>query len=399
MEKFMNNKRSQQRLGRILHWLAWVLGVAELGIMSRAGEWLGYEQIGTLGFVYFLALMAGVVIGPRLPMHTANVVGLSVLLAALPIVGIGLLVQGVIAPKAMFTTVCVLWAASGAGAGMLDNAQSSAAVNYSPRGGTSSVAMLGTRHLGTLSASAATAVAVTYGIDVGWHYVALGAILIVPFLGRRAVPDVHRTDVGVAAPGGRSVSAWVLFPMGLYLTASVLPISASWAWINPIMRELHAPDILSASALSVFVVAQAIASFVYYRRSLKHSASRLVRGGLVVSAVGVVALVLVVTHGKVQILPAEWLNYVAWGAFALIGWGVAPLPMVVAQAANRLPMKLRITSRISRMVALQCLLVAAGNYALGRLAELWTGAQAYAAMSVMCVVILFLGIRITSRRS
>jgi hypothetical protein len=394
-----NNHGQKWRLGRVLHWLAWVLGMAELGIMSRAGEWLDYEQIGTLGFVYFLGLFAGVVIGPRVPMQTANVVALGVLLAAVPIVGIGLLLEGVIAPSVMFTIVCVLWASSGAGAGIVDNAQSSLAVNYyTTRGGTSSVAMLGTRHLGTLSASAATAVAVSYGFEVGWHYVVLGAILILPVLGRGAVPDVHRTNV-VSESSGPNVSAWILLPLGLYLSASVLPISASWAWINPIMRELQASEILGASALSAFVISQAIASYVYFTRSKKHDASRLVRGGLVIAALGVIAVVLVVARGTVQILPAGWLNYAAWAGFVLIGWGVAPLPMVVFQAANRLPMRVRITSRVSVVSAVQCLVVAAGNYGLGRLADLWTGAQAFAAMSVACVAVLFLGMGLTSRHS
>jgi hypothetical protein len=388
------NEYKMRRLGRVLHMLAWVLGVAELGIMSRAGEWLEYEQLGTLGFVYFLGLFAGVVIGPRVPMRTANVVGLSVLMAAIPIIGIGLLLEGVFSPSTMFTTVCILWASSGAGAGILDNAQSSLAVNYSTRGGTSSVAMLGTRHLGTLSASAATAVAISYGFEVGWHYVLLGALLILPILGRGAVPDVHRTEPP-APSGGRNVSALVLLPLGLYLSASVLPISASWAWINPIMRELKASEFLSASALSAFVIAQAIASYVYFSRSRKHNVSRLVRGGLVIAALGVAAVVLAVTH----VLPAESVNYAAWGGFALLGWGVAPLPMVVFQAANRLPMKVRITSRVSVISATQCLVVAAGNYGLGRLAELWTGVQAFTVMSVACVVILFIGMGLTSRHS
>jgi hypothetical protein len=388
------NDYKMRRLGRVLHMLAWVLGVAELGIMSRAGEWLEYEQLGTLGFVYFLGLFAGVVIGPRVPMRTANVVGLSVLMAAIPIIGIGLLLEGVFSPSTMFTTVCILWASSGAGAGILDNAQSSLAVNYSTRGGTSSVAMLGTRHLGTLSASAATAVAISYGFEVGWHYVLLGALLILPILGRGAVPDVHRTEPP-APSGGRNVSALVLLPLGLYLSASVLPISASWAWINPIMRELKASEFLSASALSAFVIAQAIASYVYFSRSRKHNVSRLVRGGLVIAALGVAAVVLAVTH----VLPAESVNYAAWGGFALLGWGVAPLPMVVFQAANRLPMKVRITSRVSVISATQCLVVAAGNYGLGRLAELWTGVQAFTVMSVACVVILFIGMGLTSRHS
>lgn len=391
----MSNNPSPRvkRLGRVLYRLAWVLGVAELGIMSRAAEWLEYEQVGTLGFLYFLGLLGGVLIAPRLPMRSSTLLGLSVLVAALPIVGIGVLLSGALGIAWTFSTICALWAVSGMGAGMLDNAHNAQSVNFSTRGRTNSVAMLGVRHLGTLSASAITAVAVSNGIGVGWHYIALGAVLVLPILGVRHVPNLSHAT-GDDSRGNRSPS--VLVVLGLFLSAAVLPISASWAYINPVMiDELQAPGLWGTSALSAFVLAQAIACFVYFKRSLKHDASRLVRGGIVLAGIGAAALVLVVAH----LVPAESAHIVAYAGFVLLGWGIAPLPMVIFQRANALPLRMKVTTRLSLISAQQCVLVALGNLALGRAAQAWGGENAFAATCGLCVALMLASFRLIAPRA
>ncbi len=384
-----------RRLGRILYVLAFALGVAELGIASRAGEWLNYSQLGQLATFYTVSLLIGVTIAPaiRSP-RVATVVG--VLLSALPIIGIGYAVATLPSDE-IFSVVLVLWSLSGAGSGIVDNTQSSSAVHHSTRGREDSVNMLAIRHMGTLGASLLSLVLVGRGIDASFQYMFLGAVLLVPaVLGRWMPGAAPRTTPAAEAAGAHAnyQSVWMLPVMGFFAAAGVLPVSLTWTWAEPVMRELKADASLASLTLTIFVIAQGAACVVYFLRSRKHDGRRLVVGGLWIAALGVVLLGVSLIQARTPFLAADQGRYVAMAGMALFGWGVAPLPMVVMNRVGRLRLRMGTRLRIALAVIVQCLIVAGANYAFGNLAGLFTGFGAYVAAATICVGALLLCLRL-----
>jgi hypothetical protein len=383
-----------RRLGRILYLLSLVLGVAELGIVSRAGEWLGYAQLGQLGSFYTAALFVGVMVAPLIRnLRVATVI--SVLLSALPVAGIGATLLMAIPPERVFGIVLVLWPLSAVGAGILDNVQSSLGVLHKTQGRNDAVAMLAMRHVGTLGASILTLAAVSANVSAGVQYIVVGAFLVVPVLVGRAMPHHSATKVNEVPREvtGRRPASFLLV-MGAFAAAAVLPVSLTWAWAEPVMRELHADPHIATFALMAFVIAQGIACVVYFKRSAKHAARKLVLGGLWIAAIGVGLLALTVVQTRSPFLSDDVSLVVVMAGFALFGWGVAPLPMVVMGRVSELPMKLSTRQRISRTVLVQCALVAGGNQLFGVLASQFSGVITYVGTAVVCVGALLLCMRL-----
>ena len=386
-----------RRLGLLLFILAGALGMAELGIMSRGGEWVSYTQLGRLNFFYPLALLAGVMIAPWLRLSLKATTTVSIVLAAVPIIGIGAALLTL--PRSeVFVVVAVLWPLSGVAAGILDNAQSSQAMVYSTRGRSDAVAMLAARHGGTLAASGFSTAAVALHMLPGWQYAILGAVLLLPALLTLKAPNVERPPVTEEAgsvgteearPAGTQ-SAWVLVLMGFLMMAAVLPVSVTWSWAEPLMKELHTGPQLASWTLTGFVVAQGIACFVYFKRSERKQARGLVLGGLWIAAVGVALLVAAVVQVHEHYVPIAVGQAFAAAGMAAFGWGVGPLPMVVMIRVGALPLKLDMSHRNSRTVIIQCLLVAIGNLVFGQVAAGLTAFDAYAVTAALCVGALML---------
>jgi hypothetical protein len=377
---------AMRRLGLVLYALAFALGIAELGVMRRASEWLSYEEIGTLGGVYTIALACGFAMAPALRVRSAVLIGASGLVSAVPIIGMGLVLVGV-APRGGFVPAAVLWALSGFGAGVQDTGWAAQSSTFSTRERVDGVAMLAVRFGGILFVSLVTAVAVATGVSVGWEYVGLGVVLLVPLLGVHYIPEPRATAVSENMTVARF---WALPAMGAYMAAAVLPTSVGFAWIPPIMAELHGSSGLASIVTSAFVGVETVACVVYFNRS-RTPAARLVLEGGIVATVGVILLVLAALHGHRALVSAGWGQAFAAIGFALLGWGVSPLPGVVQRVASQLTSKWGLVARMAMMVVLQCILVGLCNLLFGQLAELWTAATAYAITAVLCVACLFIG--------
>jgi hypothetical protein len=379
-----------RRLGRVLYILSAALGVAELGITSRAGEWLSYSQLGQLGALYTAALLIGISVAPAFR-NPRTATYLSVLLSALPVVGIGavLVTQP---PEHVFGMVRILWPLSAIGAGILDNVQTSLGVVRRSRGRHDAVAMLGMRHFGTLCASLASYAAVAGHVSAGVQYVWFGIALLLPVLLGRALPKSAPKPKDVAQHGTRS--ALVLVVMGIFAAAAVLPVSLTWAWAEPVMRELHAGPHAASYTLMAFVVAQGLSCLVYFGLSGKLQPRTLAVIGLCIAGIGVGLLAFVVVRGSV--LDADLARNLAAAGMAAFGWGVAPLPMVVMGRVSTLPLKLSMSSRLSRTVLVQASLVAGGNYLFGSVASRFSGFDAYVVTAAICVGALLLCLRLLS---
>jgi hypothetical protein len=378
-----------RRLGRALYILSAALGVAELGITSRAGEWLSYSQLGQLGALYTAALLIGISVAPafRNPRVATYV---SVLLSALPVIGIGAVLVTQPAEH-VFGLVRILWPLSAIGAGILDNVQTSLGVVRRSRGRHDAVAMLGMRHFGTLCASLASYAAVAGHVSAGIQYVWFGIALVLPMLLARALPKTApKPQQDDARHGTRS--ALVLVVMGLFAAAAVLPVSLTWAWAEPVMRELHAGPQAASYTLMAFVVAQGLSCLVYFALSGRLQSRSLGVIGLCIAGIGVGLLAFVVFRGSV--LEADLARNLAAAGMAAFGWGVAPLPMVVMGRVSTLPLKLSMSSRLSRTVLVQASLVAGGNYLFGLVAGRFTGFDAYVATAAICVGALLLCMRL-----
>ena len=311
------------------------------------------------------------------------------LLSALPVVGIGavLVTQQ---PEDVFGWVRWLWPVSAIGAGILDNVQTSLGVVRRSRGRHDAVAMLGMRHFGTLCASLASYAAVAGHVSAGVQYVWFGIALLLPVLLIGALPKNAPKPTDDARHGTRS--ALVLVVMGIFAAAAVLPVSLTWAWAEPVMRELHAGAHAASYTLMAFVVAQGLSCLVYFGLSGRLQARTLAFVGLGIAGSGVAVLAFVVFRGSA--LEADLArNLVAIG-MAAFGWGVAPLPMVVMGRVSTLPLKLTMSSRLSRTVLVQASLVAVGNYVFGQVAGAFSGFGAYVTTAGICVGALLLCMRL-----
>ena len=173
-----------------------------------------------------------------------------------------------------------------------------------------------------------SAIAAAAGADPLLHFALVAAVLAgaTALLMRGLLPGVAAQPAGGGQPG-RSAAAWTpaLALLGVIAFCSFVGEGAASDWSAVYLaQELGASPGLAAAAFTAFAVTMAISRFASDPLRARLGAVRLVRGGSLLAAAGLLL-------GLVVHAPAA-----AIAAFALLGAGLAPIVPIAFSAAGHL---------------------------------------------------------------
>ena len=372
------------------------LGWVDVVLVSRAGEYLGYSELGTVLAFSTGALVIGIAVAPLVPLAVKPSLVLAGLLTVVSIVGIAATLVGL--PKAMiYVVVLSVWCLTSFASGIIDNASGALAIRVSTGGRADAVLLLGIRRTGALIASVFTTYAVSQHLSPAWHYTVVGVLLLIPVLMTAVMPDVATQSTAAQSRttgvGSTAKQFWILVLMGAFLAAAVMPTLLSLAWASPLMKELHASDSFATYGTLVFLASQVVACFAYYARSGKRKMHELVPAGLWVSVVGVVLLAATVLQVHLQFMSPAAGQWLALAGIAVFGWGIAPVPFAILIYVGELQLRWNNRVRTAVAVVIQCGLMAFGNWAFGLAAEAFSAIDAYPVVALLCIVALLIGMQ------
>lgn len=329
------------------------------------------------------------------PCLFAGVVG-----AFTPLVTIAALVTLDIPVSGLRLALPLAWGTAGIGCGLLDTSHG---VQVATFGGkrVHALGFLAVKGAGTVGAAGVGDWAIAGKVGVGPHLVGIGlaalcvgvpAALVLPRIGHNHRPKVE-------SPQGPNVGRAGLFALGGLAAAAVIPLGAIFMWGTSALLALGASGWLVGSGLVVLSVTQVVSLCACWRWAVPGTEAQLLKVCGVIAGFGTVVLagVAVLSSRGQGSAPARDVG-IAVAGIALIGVGVAPVPVLVQRAASIVQIgRLGLTTRVSVVVTVQYTCQGAALLAVGLLGQITGVVISLTVVCGLCIAALPLGVQLMRR--
>jgi MFS family permease len=292
------------------------------------------------------------------------------------------------------------WGTAGIGCGLLDTSHGVQAATFGGKR-VHALGFLAVKGAGTVGAAGVADWAIAGKVGVGPHLVGIGsaalcigvpAALVLPRIGHSHRPTVE-------SPQGPDVGRAGLFALGGLAAAAVIPVGAIFMWGTSALLALGASGWLVGSGLVVLSVTQVVSLCACWRWSVPGTEAQLVKVCGAIAGFGTVVLagVAVLSSGGHGSAPARDVG-IAVAGIALIGVGVAPIPVLVQRAASIVRTgRLGLTTRVSVVVTVQYTCQGAALLAVGLLGQVTGVVISLTVVCGLCIAALPLGVQLMRR--
>jgi MFS family permease len=329
------------------------------------------------------------------PCLFAGVVG-----AFTPLVTIAALVMLDIPVSGLRLALPLAWGTAGIGCGLLDTSHGVQAATFGGKR-VHALGFLAVKGAGTVGAAGVGDWAIAGKVGVGPHLVGIGlaalcvgvpAALVLPRIGHNHRPKVE-------SPQGPDVGRAGLFALGGLAAAAVIPLGAIFMWGTSALLALGASGWLVGSGLVVLSVTQVVSLCACWRWAVPGTEAQLLKVCGAIAGFGTVVLagVAVLSSGGQGSAPARDVG-IAVAGIALIGVGVAPVPVLVQRAALIVRTgRLGLTTRVSVVVTVQYTCQGAALLAVGLLGQITGVVISLTVVCGLCIAALPLGVQLMRR--
>jgi MFS family permease len=329
------------------------------------------------------------------PCLVAGVVG-----AFMPLLTTAALVMLDIPPSGLRLALPLTWGTAGIGCGLLDTSHGVQAATFGGKR-VHALGFLAVKGAGTVGAAGVGDWAIAAKVGVGPHLVGIGlAALCVGVPAALVLPRIGRSHRRAAEfPQGPDVGRAGLFALGGLAAAAVIPVGAIFLWGTSALLALGASGWLVGSGLVALSVTQVVSLYACWRWSVPGTEAQLVKVCAAIAGFGAVVLAgaAVLSSGGHGSAPARDVG-IAVAAIALIGVGVAPVPVLVQRAASMVRTgRLGLTTRVSVVVTVQYTCQGAALLVVGLLGQLTGVVVSLTLVCGVCIATLPLGVRLMRR--
>jgi hypothetical protein len=329
------------------------------------------------------------------PCLFAGVVG-----AFTPLVTTAALVMLDIPLSALRLALPLAWGTAGIGCGLLDTSHGVQAATFGGKR-VHALGFLAVKGAGTVGAAGVGDWAIAAKVGVGPHLVGIGlAALCVGVPAALVLPRIgHSHRPAIESPQGPDVGRAGLFALGGLAAAAVIPVGAIFLWGTSVLLALGASGWLVGSGLVVLSVTQVVSLCACWRWSVPGTEVQLVKICAAIAGLGAVVLagVAVLSAGGHGSAPARDVG-IAVAGIALIGVGVAPVPVLVQRAASMVRTgRLGLTTRVSVVVTVQYTCQGAALLAVGLLGQITGVVISLTFVCGLCIAALPLGVQLMRR--
>jgi len=296
--------------------------------------------------------------------------------------------------------VPLAWGTAGIGCGLLDTSHGVQAATFGGKR-VHALGFLAVKGAGTVCAAGVGDWAIAAKVGVGPHLLGIGlAALCVGVPAALVLPRIgHRHRPAVEFPQGPDVGRAGLFALGGLAAAAVIPVGAIFLWGTSALLALGASGWLVGSGLVVLSVTQVISLCACWRWSVPGTEVQLVKVCAAIAGFGAVVLagVAALSNGGHGSAPARDVG-IAVAGIALVGVGVAPIPVLVQRAASMVRSgRLGLTTRVSVVVTVQYACQGAALLAVGLLGQITGVVISLTLVCGVCIAALPLGVQLMRR--